>query len=189
MSKKSSTFAVDFQRVHNHKLLSRMKTFIHCIILAVVLCLAVACDPDGPLVDPGPPTEFVVEDIPSDELPYFLADTVTPPSNPMAPEDLTKYPTFVGILQMFPLDGIKGLYGKYFCGIELLSPICGPEIGGETYCSDKLYLLGRSEQLLRFDHPQLASCIVGDTIFVTGVPKVITYGHALGLKMLYVQPQ
>ena len=166
-----------------------MKTFIHCIILAIVLCLAVACDPDGPSVDPGPPTEFVVEDIPSDELPYFLADTVTPPSNPMAPEDLTKYPTFVGILQMFPLDGIKGLYGKYFCGIELLSPICGPEIGGETYCSDKLYLLGRSEQLLRFDHPQLASCIVGDTIFVTGVPKVITYGHALGLKMLYVQPQ
>ena len=157
-----------------------MKTFIHCIILAVVLCLAVACDPDSPSPDPGPPTEFVVKDVPSDELPYFLADTVTPPSNPMAPEDLTKYPTFVGILQMFPLDGIKGLYGKYFCGIELLSPICG---------SDKLYLLGRSEQLLRFDHPQLASCIVGDTIFVTGVPKMISYGKALGLKMLYVQPQ
>ena len=166
-----------------------MKTFIQCIILAVVLCLAVACDPDGPSNAPGPSTEFVVKDVPSDELPYFLADTVTPPSNPMAPEDLTKYPTFVGILQMFPLDGIKGLYGKYFCGIELLSPICGPEIGGQTDCCDKLYLLGRSEQLLRFDHPQLASCIVGDTIFVTGVPKMITYGKALGLKMLYVQPQ
>ena len=166
-----------------------MKTFIYSIILAFVLCLAVACGPDGPLVDPGMPTEFVVKDVPSDELPYFLADTVTPPSNPMAPEDLTKYPTFVGILQMFPLDGISGLYGKYFCGIELLSPICGPEIDGQTYCSDKLYLLGRSEQLVRFDHPQLASCVVGDTIFVTGVPKVITYGQALGLVMLYVQPQ
>ena len=168
-----------------------MKTLIHFITLATLLFLAVACDP-GPMApgaDPALPTEFVVNDLPSDELPYFLADTVTPPSNPMAPEDLSKYPTFVGILQMFPLDGISGLYGKYFCGIELLSPICGPEINGQIDCSDKLYLLGRSEQLVRFDHPQLASCVVGDTIFVTGVPKVITYGKALGLVMLYVQPQ
>jgi hypothetical protein len=187
MSKKSSTFAVDFQGVHNHKLLSRMKTFIRYITLSVVLLLAVACDPDGPAPDPGPFHEFVVSPISSQLMPYVLADTVTPPSNPMAPGDLSSYPTFTGVLTLTPVD-FDNIRPKYVCGMYLLKPIsykCG---SGDVGTISTLHLLDRdSRMLIRFDHPMLQSCVVGDTILVTGTPVEINGG--LGITMYYVQPQ
>ena len=169
-----------------------MKTFIHCIILALVFCLAVACDP-GP-VAPGPgtdsfPNEFAVANIPSEQMPSILADTVTPPSNPMAPVDLSSYPTFIGTLQMFPANGFKNLNGQYFCGIELQAPIEVVVADFEANYYSSIYLLDcATEDLVRFDYPLLESCIVGDTILVTGVPKMVSEGVALGLTMYYVQP-
>ena len=103
----------------------------------------------------------------------------------MAPVDLSAFPTFVGTLQMFQLTGIDGLSGQYFCGIRLLTPIEGP-----SYIYYSLFLLDyRIERLVRFDHPMLESCVVGDTIYVTGEPKVISGGVALGVTMRYVQPK
>ena len=129
--------------------------------------------------------EFAVADIPSDKLPYILADTITPPSNPMAPVDLSQYPTFVGTLQMFQISGIEDLIGQYFCGIRLHTPIM---IDGYEYSI--MYLLNYyPEVLIRFDHPMLESCVVGDTIYVTGEPKAISGGVALGVTMRYVQPK
>ena len=161
-----------------------MKHTIHILGFLLILVWVVACSPDGPFL-PGPPTEFVVYDVPSDQIPYILADTVTPPSNPMAPVDLSSYPTFIGTLQMFPANGFKNLNGQYFCGIRLLTPIEGP-----SYSYSTLFLLDYGiERLTRFDHPMLESCVVGDTIYVTGEPKAISGGVALGVTMRYVQPK
>ena len=143
--------------------------------------------PDYPNFDGGGSSnsEFAVADIPSGDIPYILADTITPPSNPMAPEDLSEFPTFVGTLQMFQLADIDGLSEQYFCGIRLLTPIEGP-----SYSYSTLFLLDyRIEGLTRFNHPMLESCVVGDTIYVTGNPKAISGGVALGVTMRYVQPK
>ena len=158
-----------------------------------VMLIFWSCSPD-PLAPSGPPfvnsggssnNEFAVADIPSGDIPYILADTITPPSNPMAPEDLSEFPTFVGTLQMFQLADIDGLSGQYFCGIRLLTPIVGP-----SYSYSSLFLLDYgTERLTRFNHPMLESCVVGDTIYVTGEPKAISGGLALGVTMRYVQPK
>ena len=192
MSKKSSTFAVDFQRVHNRKLLSRMKTIIHFITLATLLFLAVACDL-GP-VAPGLgtdsfPNEFAVADIPSEQMPSILADTVTPPSNPMAPVDLSSYPTFVGVLTLLPCN-FNNMNGKYVCGMQLVTPIQYINADNESFTYVSVYLLDCDTKMpVRFNHTMLTSCVVGDTILVTGTPKEISNGGALGLTMYYVQPQ
>ena len=174
-----------------------MKSSFRILTLWLFITIVVACS-SGPIA-PNPPAsdppfiendgssnrEFAVADIPSHDIPYILADTITPPSNPMAPVDLSAFPTFVGTLQMFQLTGIDGLSGQYFCGIRLLTPIEGP-----SYIYYSLFLLDyRIERLVRFDHPMLESCVVGDTIYVTGEPKVICGGVALGLTMRYVQPK
>ena len=196
--------AVPLQQISNNNL--RMKTVTQNLLIRMVLFLFwyvsimlmfMACSPYPPV--PNPPTfddyipnsggtsyrEFAVADIPSDKLPYILADTITPPSNPMAPGDLSQYPTFVGTLQMFQISGIEDLKGQYFCGIRLHTPIM---IDGYEYSI--MYLLNySSEVLIRFDHPMLESCVVGDTIYVTGEPKAISGGLALGLTMRYVQPK
>ena len=178
------------QRISKHKL--RMKTFIHCIILAVVLCLAVACDP-GP-VAPGSgtdsfPNEFAVADIPSEQMPSILADTVTPPSNPMAPVDLSSYPTFAGVLTLLPSE-FNNIKGKYVCGIQLENPIQYINADEDIFTYTSIYLLDRETKTpIRFNHSMLRSCVVGDTIFVTGTPMEISNGGALGLTMYYVQPQ
>ncbi len=192
--------AVPLQRISKHKL--RMKTVTQNLLIRMVLFLFwyvsillmfMACSPINP---PGPDfpnfdgggssnSEFAVADIPSHDIPYILADTITPPSNPMAPEDLSEFPTFVGALQMFQLADIDGLSEQYFCGIRLLTPIEGP-----SYSYSTLFLLDyRIEGLTRFDHPMLESCVVGDTIYVTGEPKAISGGVALGVTMRYVQPK
>ena len=175
-------------------LLIRMVLFFFWIVSVMLMFMACSPNPPGPdspifddMTNSGGTSyrEFAVADIPSDKLPYILADTITPPSNPMAPVDLSAFPTFVGTLQMFQLTGIDGLSGQYFCGIRLLTPIEGP-----SYIYYSLFLLDyRIERLVRFDHPMLESCVVGDTIYVTGEPKVISGGVALGLTMRYVQPK
>lgn len=166
-----------------------MKTFIHCIILAVVLCLAVACSPDGPILPGGSPTEFVVYDVPSDQLPSILADTVTPPSNPLAPVDLSSYPTFVGVLTLLPCN-FNNMNGKYVCGMQLVTPIQYINADNESFTYVSVYLLDCDTKMpVRFNHTMLTSCVVGDTILVTGTPKEISNGGALGLTMYYVQPQ
>jgi hypothetical protein len=171
-------------------LLIRMVFFLFWFVSFMLMFLACSPNPpapDYPNFDGGGSSnsEFAVADIPSHDIPYILADTITPPSNPMAPVDLSAFPTFVGTLQMFQLTGIDGLSGQYFCGIRLLTPIEGP-----SYFYYSLFLLDyRIERLVRFDHPMLESCVVGDTIYVTGEPKVICGGGALGLTMRYVQPK
>lgn len=190
------------QRISKHKL--RMKTVTQNLLIRMVfflfwfvslMLMFMACSPNPPYPDypnfdnhisNGGGTsyrEFAVADIPSDKLPYILADTITPPSNPMAPDDLSQYPTFVGTLQMFQISGIEDLKGQYFCGIRLHTPIM---IDGYEYSI--MYLLNYSfEVLTRFDHFMLESCVVGDTIYVTGEPKAISGGVALGVTMRYVQ--
>ena len=192
------------QRISKHKL--RMKTVTQNLLIRMVFILFwfvslmlmfMACSPNPPAPDypnfdnhisNGGGTsyrEFAVADIPSGDIPYILADTITPPSNPMAPEDLSEFPTFVGTLQMFQLADIDGLSEQYFCGIRLLTPIEGP-----SYSYSTLFLLDYGiEVLTRFDHPMLESCVVGDTIYVTGEPKAISGGVALGVTMRYVQPK
>lgn len=195
--------AVPLHRISNNNL--RMKTVSQNLLIRMVLfflglvsivLMFMACSPNPPTSNPpffedmtnssGPSnSEFAVADIPSHDIPYILADTITPPSNPMAPVDLSAFPTFVGTLQMFQLTGIDGLSGQYFCGIRLLTPIEGP-----SYIYYSLFLLDyRIERLVRFDYPMLESCVVGDTIYVTGEPKVICGGLALGVTMRYVQPK
>ena len=194
---------VPLHRISNNNL--RMKTVSQNLLIRMVLfffglvtivLIFMACSPNPP--DSNPPffedmtnssgpsnSEFAVADIPSGDIPYILADTITPPSNPMAPVDLSAFPTFVGTLQMFQLTGIDGLSGQYFCGIRLLTPIEGP-----SYSYSTLFLLDyRIERLVRFDYPMLESCVVGDTIYVTGEPKAICGSVALGLTMRYVQPK
>lgn len=176
-------------------LLIRMVLFFFGLVSLMLMLWA--CSPVPPVSNP--PTfedyitnsggnsyrEFAVADIPSDKLPYILADTITPPSNPMAPDDLSQYPTFVGTLQMFQISGIEDLKGQYFCGIRLHTPIM---IDGYEYSI--MYLLNYSSEVLtRFNHPMLESCVVGDTIYVTGEPKAISGGVALGVTMRYVQPK
>ena len=192
------------QRISKHNL--RMKTVTQNLLIRMVfflfwlvslMLMFMACSPNPPAPDypnfdnnisNGGGTsyrEFAVADIPSHDIPYILADTITPPSNPMAPEDLSEFPTFIGTLQMFQLADIDGLSGQYFCGIRLLTPIEGP-----SYSYSTLFLLDyRIEVLTRFDHPMLESCVVGDTIYVTGEPKAISGGVALGVTMRYVQPK
>ena len=178
----------------SQNLLIRMVLFFFGLVTIVLMFMA--CSPNPPVSDPpffegatnssgSSNSEFAVADIPSHDIPYILADTITPPSNPMAPEDLSEFPTFVGTLQMFQLADIDGLSGQYFCGIRLLTPIEGP-----SYSYSTLFLLDyRIEGLTRFDHPMLESCVVGDTIYVTGEPKAISGGVALGVTMRYVQPK
>ena len=168
-----------------------------------VMLMFVACSPnEGPALGgtpddylgsntPGslPPVEFATAAVPSAQMPSILADTVTPPANPMAPEDLSAYPTFVGTLQILAADAFNNLNGRYFCGIQLQTPIEIKLSDYETNCYSALYLLDNdSENLVQFDHPLFQSCVVGDTILVTGTPIQISDGIALGIAMRYVQP-
>ena len=183
---KNTIFAPDFEK--NMKLLNRI-LFLLCL-LAIV-----ACSPGGPAFDGGPTdsmlpaVNFATATVPSEQLPFILADTITPPANPMAPEDLSAFPTYAGTLQIFAADAFNNLNGRYFCGIQLQTPIEVKLSDYETNCYSALYLLDNdSETLVQFDHPLLQSCVVGDTILVTGTPIQISDGIALGIAMRYVQP-
>ena len=183
---KNTIFAPDFEK--NMKLLNRI-LFLLCL-LAIV-----ACSLGGPALDEGPTdsmlpaVNFATATIPSEHMSFILADTVTPPANPMAPEDLSAFPTYAGTLQIFAADAFNNLNGRYFCGIQLQTPIEVKLSDYETNCYSALYLLDNdSENLVQFDHPLLQSCVVGDTILVTGTPIEISNGIALGIAMRYVQP-
>ena len=150
-----------------------------------VMLMFVACSPnEGPEPSvPISPVEFATAAVPSAQMPFILADTVTPPANPMAPEDLSSYPTFVGTLQILAAVNYSNLNGRYFCGVKLQSPI---ELW-KMYLT--IYLLDKdSKELIHFNHPLLQSCVVGDTILVTGTPMLISNGIALGVEMHFVQP-
>ena len=183
---KNTIFAPDFEK--NMKLLNRI-LFLLCL-LAIV-----ACSPGGPALDGGPTdsmlpaVNFATATVPSEHMSFILADTITPPANPMAPEDLSSYPTYAGTLQIFAADAFNNLNGRYYCGIQLQTPIEVKLSNYETNCYSALYLLDNdSENLVQFDHPLLQSCVVGDTILVTGTPIQISDGIALGIAMRYVQP-
>lgn len=168
----------------------RMKTvmlrfvFLFLWFMSIVL-MFVACSPND---EPAPsvpisPVEFATAAVPSAQMPFILADTVTPPANPMAPEDLSAYPTFVGTLQILSAEKFSNLNGRYFCGVKLQSPIELWKMYSTIYFLDK-----DSKELIHFDHPLLQSCVVGDTILVTGTPMLISNGIALGVEMHFVQP-
>ena len=183
---KNTIFAPDFEK--NMKLLNRI-LFLLCL-LAIV-----ACSPGGPAFDDRPTdpmlpaVNFATATVPSEHMSFILADTITPPANPMAPEDLSAFPTYAGTLQIFAADAFNNLNGRYFCGIQLQTPIEIKLSDYETNCYSALYLLDNdSETLVQFDHPLLQSCVVGDTILVTGTPVQISDGIALGIAMRYVQP-
>lgn len=167
---------------------TRMLLFLFWFV-SIVLML-IACSPFAPGVpDAALPVGFATADVPSEQLPFILADTITPPANPMAPEDLSSYPTYAGTLQIFAADAFNNLNGRYFCGIQLQTPIEIKLSDYETNCYSALYLLDNdSENLVQFDHPLLQSCVVGDTILVTGTPVDISNGMAFGIAMRYVQP-
>lgn len=198
---------VPLQRISKQNL--RMKTVTQNLLIRIVfflfwlvsfMLMFMACSPNPPASDPpffegatdssgSSNREFAVADIPSHDIPYILADTITPPSNPMAPEDLSSYPTYAGTLQIFAADVFNNLNGRYFCGIQLQTPIEIKLSDYETNCYSALFLLDSdSEHLVQFDHPLLQSCVVGDTILVTGTPVQISEGIALGIAMRYVQP-
>jgi hypothetical protein len=96
---------VPLHRISNNNL--RMKTVSQNLLIRMVLfffglvtivLMFMACSPNPPASDPpffddatnssgSSNREFAVADIPSHDIPYILADTITPPSNPMAPVD------------------------------------------------------------------------------------------------------
>jgi hypothetical protein len=185
------------QRISNNNW--RMKTvlqnFVTRMLLSLLWFVSImlmfdACSPFPPTApDVALPVSFATAGVSSEQLPFILADTITPPANPMAPEDLSSYPTYAGTLQIFAADAFNNLNGRYFCGIQLQTPIEIKLSDYETNCYSALYLLDNdSENLVQFDHPLLQSCVVGDTILVTGTPIQISDGIALGIAMRYVQP-
>lgn len=183
---KNTIFAADFEK--NMKLLNRI-LFLLCL-LAIV-----ACSPGGPALDAGSPdpmlpaVNFATATVPSEHMSFILADTITPPANPMAPEDLSSFPTYVGTLQILAADAFNNLNGRYFCGLQLQTPIEVKISDYETNCYSAIYLLDdESKELIQFNHPLLQSCVVGDMIYVTGTPIQISNGIALGIAMRYVQP-
>ena len=190
--------AVPLQRISKQNL--RMKTILQNLLTRMLLFLFwfvsivlmfIACSPFAPGGEPDVtlPVGFATADVPSEQLPFILADTITPPANPMAPEDLSSYPTYAGTLQIFAADAFNNLNGRYFCGIQLQTPIEVKLSDYETNCYSALFLLDSdSQHLVQFDHPLLQSCVVGDTILVTGTPVQISEGIALGIAMRYVQP-
>ena len=165
------------------------------ILFLLCLLAIVACSPGGPSFDDGPTdpmlpaVNFATATVPSEHMSFILADTITPPANPMAPEDLSSFPTYVGTLRLLAADAFNNLNGRYFCGIQLQTPIEVKLSDYETDCYSAIYLLdGDSKELVQFDHPLLQSCVVGDTILVTGTPVQISEGIAIGIAMRYVQP-
>ena len=166
-----------------------MKQHRLIISLALIAALMVACAPGANLDAPYSPVEFATAAVPADHMPFVLADTITPPANPMAPEDISSFPTYAGTLQLFPAYSFNNLNGCYFCGIQLQTPIEVKVSDYRTYCYSSLYLLdNESKELVQFDHPLLQSCVVGDSIFVTGTPVIISNRIAMGIEMRYVQP-
>lgn len=170
-------------------LLTRMLFFLFCFVSIVLMFIACSKYASDNAPDATSPVSFATASVPSEQLPFILADTITPPANPMAPEDLSSYPTYAGTLQIFAADVFNNLNGRYFCGIQLQTPIEIKLSDYETNCYSALYLLdNESKELVHFDHPLLQSCVVGDSILVTGTPVQVSNGIALGIAMRYVQP-
>ena len=165
----------------------RMKlTQLHFLFLSrwfgSILMMLISCSPEGPISGfpvpglgsdiqdtPTNGTAFHVNTVPDADLTSILADTITPPSNPMAPIDIASYHSFIGEFSL-----------SYY-GSELYATI--------NSNSSVYFLLDHSlHSLLRLDHKVFTPFAVGDTIIVTGQLYEINYSGRIGLTTYFLQP-
>lgn len=137
----------------------------------------------GDITDPD---ELHIKPFTSGEMSLILADTITPPSNPMAPGDLSSYPTFEGRLGLNYVSVLPVAPTGYYCCIYLDTPL-QIEFGGGPLTIDNIVLMDKNRQFVRFDHPALESYHVGDRILLTGTPYNISY-TCVGVTMYFIQP-
>lgn len=171
-----------------------MKHCIHTLFLFFVSVL-LSCSPGIPAVPgPGPtepgtdvidPVELHVKPVTGDEMSLILADTITPPSNPMAPSDLSSYPTFEGSLGLTKLVDVPQVSSGYYCCIHLDNPL-QIELDATRLTISDIMLLDNNRHFVRFDHPALESFHVGDRILLTGTPYNICDRY-VGVTMYFIQ--
>lgn len=125
---------------------------------------APADSPDGipgSIVDLNSPTDFSISSV--------LADTVTPPNNPMAPGNPSSYLSVKGKL------GLNTFSGQYYATVRAQN---------NTY-----FLLDATTHLfIRFDYYLLTPFAVGEEIIVTGKLYKFTDSNTLGITIDFVQP-
>ena len=120
-----------------------MKKILYVFLLACVVC---SCAFDGP-DKPGDEVHDYLKKLTSSEMQGALsADTITPPSNPLAPREENTY-TIAGVLIVS--------YDNH--------PAVRTLQNGHHY-----YVLDKYKKYMRFDHPILQGLTIGDTIGVTG---------------------
>lgn len=155
----------------------RMKTFrlqlIFLLLWFVSLMLMLySCSPGispcpptddipGTIIDLNSPTDFAISSI--------LADTVTPPSNPMAPDDMSSYLSVRGTL------GLNTFRGEYYATIRTQN---------NTY----FLLDATAHSFIRFSYHLLSPFTVGEEIIVTGKLYKFTDSNTLGITIDFVQP-
>ncbi len=119
-----------------------MKKILYVFLLACVVC---SCADDTPW--PKDEVHDYLNKLTSSEMQGALsADTITPPSNPLAPREENTY-TIAGVL--------------------IVSYVNHPAVrtlqNGHHY-----YVLDKYKKYMRFDNPILQGLTIGDTIGVTG---------------------
>ncbi len=154
-------------------------SLLHTLALAVVLLAMAACSPGPGHVDPVEPNEGAflgnshdklhVKPISASDMSQLLSDTVTPPNNPLAPNNLADYPTFQGSLGVAYVSGFADLSSGYYCCIHFAQSL-DFELDGKPMVASKFFLLDYPSKLIRFDHSMLQDFCVGDQLLVTGVP-------------------
>lgn len=166
MSKKSSTFAVDFK--NNFAMCERFSTSLFFLLLVLLFG---ACSPTGPgITDVYPDQPFNpswISSLSDKQRDEVFKDTITPPNNPMTEKPLP--PGSISIRGKLTLE--------YF--------------GDELYCAvrsvhnDYFLMDTQCTYLLRLDDPRLAPYAVGDTVVITAQPMRVVDEYALST--YYVQ--
>ena len=118
-------------------------------------------DIPGTIIDLNSPTDFAMSSI--------VADTVTPPSNPMAPDDMSSYLSVQGTL------GLNTFRGEYYATIRTQN---------NTY----FLLDATAHSFIRFSYHLLSPFTVGEEIVVTGKLYHMYSSNTLGLTTYFVQP-
>lgn len=119
-----------------------MKKILYVCLLACVVC---SCADDTPW--PKDEVHDYLKKLTSSEMQGALsADTITPPSNPLAPREENTY-TIAGVLIVS--------YDNH--------PAVRTLQNGHHY-----YVLDKYKKYMRFDNPILQGLTIGDTIGVTG---------------------
>ena len=170
--------AVPLQRISNKNIMC-MKTFrlqlIFLLLWFVSLMLMLySCSPgvdlpasspddgiSGSIVDFDSPTDFSISSV--------LADTVTPPNNPMAPGNPSSYLSVKGKL------GLNTFSGQYYATVRAQN---------NTY----FLLDATTHSFIRFDYYLLTPFAVGEEIIVTGKLYKFTDSNTLGITIDFVQP-